>query len=413
VQSKPIRIYRVLLLLMVFAHAAVSAAEIQWRFEAEGRVIGKPTVTEDRIYIAAGKTVHALTPTGGELWRSELAGDVAAGVVVEGDRLLVHSSAGLHALTDEGNEIWFYDSPDPGPLVDGRTWGWGNEILADPWGWYRSAPAVRGDTVVFGSSGGVHAVSMETGERLWAVPLSPVTADLVVHEETIVAACWNNSVYGIDLKSGEIRWRFQGRLPSSKGADWIGYAGFHLTPLLHDGRVFVGTRGTYFYALDADDGTEIWSSKVGSSWIGSPAVILDDAVYYGLSDGFAIMGYGHDRGAQTLFFRTASPVFAQPQLFGKQLVFGTLAGRLFALDTVSGEGQQLMQFGPQENLYGKFFDPEIIPDDLSRYEATQWSVDQLLTNANSVLNLAIHESTAYIGTGAGTLYAVALDSPEK
>ena len=72
-----------------------------------------------------------------------------------------------------------------------------------------------------------------------------------------------------------------------------------------------------------------------------------------------------------------------------------------------------MHFGPQENLYGKFFDPEIIPDGLSRYEATQWSVDQLLTNANSVLNLTIHEGTAYVGTGAGTLYAVALDSPEK
>ena len=121
------------------------------------------------------------------------------------------------------------------------------------------------------------------------------------------------------------------------------------------------------------------------------------------------MGFRHERGAQALFFRTASPVFAQPQLYGKQLIFGTLAGRLFSLDTATGEGQQLMHLGPEENLYGKFFDPEIIPDNLSRYEGTQWSIDQLLTNAHSVLNLTIHEDIAYVGTGSGTLYAIALD----
>jgi len=403
------QIVRALLLLIVCTHSALSAAEIEWQFEAGGRIIGKPTVTESRIYIAGGKTVHALTMAGEELWRRELVGDIAAGVTVDGDRLFVHSSAGLHALTEAGEEIWFYESPDLGPLVDGRTWGWGNEILADPWGWYRSSPRVHGETVAFGISGGVQAVSKGTGELLWQVPLGPVTADLVVHENTIVAACWNNSVYGLDAESGEVRWRFQGGVPSSKGADWIGYQGFHLTPLLHDGRVYAGTRGTYFYALDAEDGTEVWSSKVGSSWIGSPAVILDEAVYYGLSDGFAIMGFRHDRGAQILFFQTASPVFAQPQPYGKQLIFGTLAGRLFSIDTVTGQGQPLMHLGPEENLYPKVFEPELVPDDLTRYQATEWSIDSLLTNAQSVLNLTILEGKAYIGTGSGMLYAVDLE----
>lgn len=263
--------------------------------------------------------------------------------------------------------------------------------------------------VLFGSSDGVHAVSKVTGKPLWQTPVGPVTADLVAHGDTIIAASWNNSVYGLDAGSGKLRWRFQGRLPSSKGVDWVGYQGFNLTPLLHDGRVFAGTRGTYFYALDAGDGTEIWSSKVGSSWIGSPAVILDEAVYYGLSDGFAIMGFRHDTGAQSLFFQTASPVFAQPQPHGKQLIFGTLAGRLFSIDTVTGQGQQLMNLGPEENLYGKFFNPEIVPGDLTRYQATQWSIDQLLTNSHSVLNLTVLEGKAYVGTGSGVLYAIDLD----
>ena len=127
------QIVRALLLLIVCAHSALLAAEIRWQFEAAGRIIGKPTVTEERIYIAGGKTVHALTMAGEELWRSELAGDIAASVAVDGDHLFVHSSVGLHALTDAGEEIWFFASPDLGPIVDGRSWGWGNEILPDPW----------------------------------------------------------------------------------------------------------------------------------------------------------------------------------------------------------------------------------------------------------------------------------------
>ncbi|NNF15352.1 MAG: PQQ-binding-like beta-propeller repeat protein [Gammaproteobacteria bacterium] len=408
-QSISTQILRSLLLASLFAHPTLFAAEIEWRFEAEGRLAGKPAITERRLYITGGNTVYALTLAGKELWRKELAGNIAAAVAVDGDRLYVHSSAGLHALTDAGKEIWTYESPDPGPLVDGRTWGWGNEILADPWGWYRSAPTVHRETVVFGSGTGVHAVSKDSGDRVWAVPGATVTADLVVYEETIVAASWNNSIYGLDSASGKVRWRFQAQLPASKGLDWIGYRGFHLTPVLHEGRVFAGTRGTYFYAINAEDGTEAWSSKVGSSWIGSPAMILDEGVYYGLSDGFALMGFRHDTGAQTLFFRTASPIFAQPQPHGKKLVFGTLAGRLFSIDTVSGEGQLLINLGPEENLYPDAFKPENMPKDLNRYQAIQWSIDRLLTNAQSVLNLTIHDGTAYVGTGSGVLYAVNLD----
>jgi outer membrane protein assembly factor BamB len=399
---------QVLSVLILGSPAALAAADMLWQFKANGRVIGKPTVAEERVYIAGGATVHALDLSGVEQWRRELAGNIAAAITVDGEHLFVHSSAGLHALTDEGEDVWFFERQDLGPLVDGRTWGWGNEVLADPWGWYRSAPMVHGDIVAFGSSDGVHAVSKQTGEALWHVPVGPVTADLVAHNDTIVAACWNNSVYGLASASGKVSWRFVGDVPRTKGVDWIGYQGFHLTPVLHGDRLYAGTRGTRFYAIDAEDGAEVWSSKVGSSWIGSPAVILDEGVYYGLSDGFAVMGFGHDRGAQTLFFRTASPVFAQPEVFGKQLIVGTLAGFLYNVDTGTGQGRMFMHLGPEDNLYREFFRPEVVPDDLSRYQATRWSIDQLLTQANSVLNLTVFDGIAYVGTGTGRLYAVDL-----
>ena len=403
-----------LVLLTLLAIPGPASAEILWRFEAEGRLIAKPTVARDAIYIAAGRTVHALDLEGEELWRRELAGEIAAAVTVEGELLYVHSSAGLHALDLTGEPQWTYESRDLGPIVDGRTWGWGDEILADPWGWYRSAPLIVEDTVYFGSSGGVHAVSKAAGEALWQVPIGPVTADLVVFEDdadedVIVVASWNDSVYGLDVATGKPRWRFRARSNTTRGVDWMGYFGFNLSPVLREGVVFLGSRGTFFYAIDASNGTEVWSSKVGSSWIGSPAVVTEDAVYYGLSDGMAVMGYRRATGAQTLFFKTGSLVFAQPELHGEDLIVGTLSGHLFRIDPNTGQGERFMNLGPEEVRYSEFFLPDAIPEGLTRYQASEWSIDQMLSEANAILNLAVVGDTAFVGTGTGVLYAVDLN----
>jgi outer membrane protein assembly factor BamB len=200
-------------------------------------------------------------------------------------------------------------------------------------------------------------------------------------------------------------------MPPTKGVDWIGYAGFHLTPVVEDDRVFAGTRGTYFFSLNAGDGTEVWSSKVGSSWMGSPAVLSEDSVYYGLSDGMAVLGHLKASGRLTFFFKTGSLVFAQPEIYDRTLVVGTLSGHLFSIDTVTGQGRKLMSLGPEETKYGEFFDPKTTPEKLTRYEGTGWSIERMLTESNSILNLTVSENTAYVGTASGKLYAIDL-SPQ-
>ena len=398
-----------LFLLVLFTTSATSAAEIRWQFEPGGRVFGKPALGEGAVYVAGGKTLHALTLDGESLWQREVEGEIAAGVTLEEGVLYVHSSVGLHALDELGQPLWTHENEDLGPLVDGRTLGWGSEILADPWGWYRSAPLVRGETVFFGNSDGVHAISKQTGEALWRVPVGPVTADLVSYEDTILVASWDNNIYALEAATGKLRWRFAAQVPRGRGVDWVGYAGCNLTPIVQGEHLFVGNRGTYFYALDAREGAEIWSSKVGASWIGSPAVISGDAVYYGLSDGNAVMGHLLETGGQTLFFETGSAVFAQPELFGRHIIVGTLTGKLFSIDTASGQGKEILNLGPAQVDWAAFFKPEIVPEHLTRHEGDAWAVDQMLTSANAIVSLEVDGSIAYVGTGSGRLYAVALD----
>ena len=399
---------RTLALLLLLATSVASAAQIRWEVETDGRVFGKPALGEAVVYVAGGNVLYAFSPDGEELWQRELGGEIAANLTLEKNVLYVHSSAGLHALDGQGETLWTYENEDLGPLVDGRTWGWGNEVVDDPWGWYRSAPLVEGETVFFGSSDGVHAISKETGEVQWRAPVGPVTADVVPYKDTVLVASWNNSIYAFEAATGKLKWRFEAQVPSSKGVDWTGYAGCNLTPVVEGERLFVGNRGTYFYSLDANDGTEAWSTKVGASWIGSPAVVHEDVVYYGLSDGNAVMGHSVGSGSLSLFFKTGSVVFSQPQLFDKALIAGTLTGRLFSIDTASGEGEEILNLGPDEVDWAGFFNPEIVPDGLTGHARDSWAIDQMLTQANGILSLTIDGSTAYLGTGSGRFYAVEL-----
>ena len=405
-----LRALHTLVLALAIATAThSSAAETSWRFETGGKIIGKPTITSDTIYLAGGNTVHALGLDGSERWRRSLAADIAASIRGDDDTIYVHSSMGLHALSLEGEPRWTYDAEDRGPLVDGRTWGWGSEILADPWGWYRSTPLILEDAVIFGSSDGVHAVAKDSGEQLWRVPMGPVTTDAKIHGDLLVVASWNHSVYGIEQSTGKVRWRFRADLPPSKGVDWAGYQGFHLTPVIDGDRVFVGNRNTNFYALRVEDGTIAWSSKVGSSWIGSPAVTSEEHVFYGLSDGQAVLGHRKNSGALSHFFRTDSLVFAQPVLWGGQLIVGTLSGHLFSIDTVSGEGREITHFGPAEKRYAEFFQSAGRPDGLSPHQAAEYSIERMLVESNSILSLEVEGDALYVGTASGVLHVLDLD----
>ena len=238
-----------------------------------------------------------------------------------------------------------------------------------------------------------------------------MTADVTLHDGLAVVAGWNHSVYALEQDTGKVRWRFRATLPASKGIDWVGYQGFHLTPLIDGDRVFVGNRNTYFYALNVADGSIAWNSKVGASWIGSPAVASEDHVFYGLSDGQAVLGHRKNSGALSHFFRTESLVFAQPAVFEDQLIVGSLSGHLFAVDTVGGKGQELAHFGPAEKRYAEFFDPDTVPTGLSPHAAAAHGIERMLTESNSVLSLAVAGQRVYVATASGVLYALDLRPP--
>jgi outer membrane protein assembly factor BamB len=397
-----------LLLLTLLLCGNAFAAQTAWEFQTTGMVKAKPTIRENTIYIAAGQTLYALEMNGKLRWKIDLEAEIAASITVAGDALYVHSSAGLHALDRDGEQKWFFNKPDKGPLVAGSSWGWGDETLPDPWGWYRSSPLFKDGMIYFGSDDGLYAVSASDGSQIWHAAMGPVTADPASYKNSIMVGSWDNKLYSVNAETGETGWVHEALAPRGAASKWIGYYGFNLNPVVYKDAVFVGARGTYFYALKAETGEEAWSVKVGTSWVGSAAVVTEDSVFFGLSDGKAVLGYNRKGGEQNTLFKTGSLIFAQPELHGDQLIIGSLGGQLFRLDTVSGDGEQIKALTDKTGSYQSFFDPKIQPKDLSPHQATGWSINKFLTGLNAILSLTVHEGVAYLGTASGKLYAVPL-----
>jgi outer membrane protein assembly factor BamB len=401
-----ILVYLFLFTLMVGSN--VLSAQNAWEFQTKGMIKGKPTISDDTIFVAGGQVLYALDMNGKLRWKKDLEAAIAARITLAGNALYVHSAAGLHALDKNGEQKWFFAKEDKGPLVAGKSWGWGDETLPDPWGWYRSAPLFKDGKVYFGSDDGLYAVTASDGSQIWHSVMGPVTTDPASYRDSIIVGSWDNKLYSVNAETGETSWVVEAQVPGGPASQWIGYYGFNLNPVVYSDVVYVGARGTYFYALSAETGQEAWSVKVGTSWIGSAATVTENSVYFGLSDGKAVLGYNRKGGEQNTFLETGSLIFAQPEMHGDHLIIGSLAGQLFRLDTVSGDGEQIKNLTDKTGSYQSYFDPKIQPSDMNPHQAAGWSITEFLTELNSILNLTVHEGVAYLSTASGKLYAVPL-----
>jgi outer membrane protein assembly factor BamB len=399
-----------LLLLVIFSTAAV--AKDAWQFETAGSVSASAVVHQEQIYITGGTAVYALDLKGEEAWSYNLGSSSYSTVAVSGANILVLADNGLHALDLTGKKLWHFETGD-GPLkVNGKTMGWGEGQFSDPWSLYRSAPVLAGDTVIFANAKGTYALNSVTGEEIWHAETGVSHTRPAVHEGVVVVGSWDNHLYGLSTKDGSQLWKVVSRLPGGAMAGWLGWEGFNLDPVIHEGVVYAGNRGTHFYAIDANTGVEQWSFKHPSSWIGSPAIVSDEIVYFGLSDGYALVGMATRMGNQSLFFQNNFYNFARPQANDSHVFMASMSGELFAIEKATGKGRKLFATdNSKKNLSAMLaptggMKPFYTERDGYSHETASKDVERMLSELDSLLSLTLAGDMLYAGSANGTLYAI-------
>jgi len=108
----------------------------------------------------------------------------------------------------------------------------------------------------------------------------------------------------------------------------------HSSPAVADGTVYVGSRDSKLYALDAVTGAKRWEYET-DSWVESSPVIVNGIVYFGSNDG-SLYALDARSGEKLWDFKTSYPVMSVPAVAEGIVYFGGDDYYVYALDAEQG-----------------------------------------------------------------------------
>lgn len=233
-----------------------STGERLWTKQDRSISASTPTVTSSSVFVGRASSVYELgSISGGERWSYETGGPVRAKPAFDGEHTYVGSDDGkLYRFDDEGIRDWQHDL--------------GGDV--------RAAPVVYGDVVhVANTRGDYHGVDVATGDEEWSRRLNTrVDRDPALGAGHLYLPTDEGVLLGFDSETGVRQWSFEAD-GSPAYSPWV--AG--------DVVYFVG--GSTLYALDTEEGEELWSVDVSG---GGPTLAADSALYTGGSSGSTWLG---------------------------------------------------------------------------------------------------------------------------
>jgi outer membrane protein assembly factor BamB/tRNA A-37 threonylcarbamoyl transferase component Bud32 len=275
-----------------------------WAFECEDEIRGTPLVDDGIVYIGSyDNNLYALDAKTGEfIWKYAAEGGITGRPAVEEDAIFIGSEDyRLHAVSKKGKMLWLYYTDGP----------------------IRSSPVLSDGHVFFGSDDRhLHVVNMVTGRRAWRAQVSaPIWSTPVPKDEKVYFGCEAGDFYCYDFR-GEMRWRKKVKRAVTS------------SPIIVDELIYFGSRDWSLYALEIENGWEVWRFRMGGPTISSPTH-AEDCLYIGCGDNnlYAV----HTRHAREVWRYSAEhQVTGSPIVHEDSVYFGSVDGMLYCLEARSG-----------------------------------------------------------------------------
>lgn len=307
---------------------------LRWRAATAGPIRSTPAVAGGRLYVgSADGHVYALdAQTGAYLWRFAARTSVTGSPAVAG---------GLVYVTDHASTLYALDA------AGGRL-RWSVETgatLPFPWGHesgdvYASSPVVAGGDVFFGAGDGhVYAVDAADGSLRWKTATGGrIRSTPAVAGDRVYVGSADGVVYALQRKDGRVLWRHETDGAALVSAEF----GFdrrtvQSSPAVVDGRVFVGARDGFLYALDAATGERLWRFDHEVSWVNSSPAVSGGLVLAGSSDSRFLQAVDARSGKERWRIETVGIVWTSPIVVGDRVVLAEGAGRIRVVDLETGE----------------------------------------------------------------------------
>lgn len=309
-----------------------AAGTLRWQTQITPTEASPTLAPDGTIYIAADKTLYAVSSDGQTKWAFQAGGPLAAtaATLAPNGAIYLGSDDGfLYALSPDGQELWRRSAGAPvrgGPGLgkDGTIYfGTGSDPFENaalyallpngtpqfpqPFvveGGVVASPAIAPDGTVYVATlgGRLYALSPERLTRKWRFSTSDgiASSPAIGADGTVYVASLDGRLYAI-APDGKERWR----LPTEKE--------LHSSPAIGpDGTIYLGSLDGHLYAIGSD-GQERWRFQMGGPVFSSPAIAADGTIYVGSNDGilYALTAEGKRKwGLKTGGEIRSSPVIA-------------------------------------------------------------------------------------------------------
>ena len=267
---------------------------------------------------------------------------------------------------ESGTQLWRYPQER-----DARTTFYADPVLSPD-----------GQLILGGYNNVLYSLNPESGTVNWEFNSAEnrYVAPPLVNEQGIFAPAADEKLYALTL-SGESRWEF-----STQGEAWAQPTAGNECECL-----YLPTLDHRIYAVDLDNGDELWRSEdFGGAIVGKPALSEDGALYVG-SFASEILALDTQGGSVLWRAPTEDWVWSGPTLAGDRLYVGDLEGYFYALNATSGE--EIWKLAPGQ-LDGKIVgSPLVIENDI-----------YVVTESGNLYNLDDSGKIKWTKTVGGKLY---------
>ena len=180
-----------------------------------------------------------------------------------------------------------------------------------------------------GLDGELIAFYVGSGDVRWRRRIGPTESSPLVAEGKVFVGDWRGKVYAFSANTGERKWTFA---TDGEVKGGLAYA---------SGRVFFGSYDHHVYALNAHTGRRVWRAapqeRLGgrATFYSTPAVAYG-RVYIGGTDG-KVYSFGASSGKLRWSQDTGGYVYASPAVWRRRVYVGSYSGTFYALDAATGD----------------------------------------------------------------------------
>ena len=370
----------------------------KWKFATKAPVIASPVMDEDMVYFGSLDSVlYALdTETGNMRWQLKTGAGIRSTVLIENSQLFLNGGDGIfYAINKKtGKVLWTYKT--------------GGEHTYQYYGYadyYHSSPVLYKDKICFGSGDSyIYVLNASTGKLSWRFKTGDVVhATPVINGDKLFVGSFDGYLYALNAGSGDLIWKFK-----SVGQRFFPKGEMQGSPVIANNLVYIGSRDYNIYAIDIEKGYCHWNKPFPLGWVMALSA-RDSLIYAGTSDDDVMVSMDGKTGKENWRTNVQFNIFGHAVFSNSLMYFGTLMGRLHALDLKTGEIKWTFKTDGYLSNQKEFFPDEnkVVKNDFYAYVKSPEGYIAALYQLGAIFSKpAISENLIILSSTDGKVYCL-------